>query len=163
VVVSKDDGKTWTKVEGLPAGTPISSITSDPKRPNYIYVGTIHSIYLSRDGGRTWNRTRGTLPLGNYVSILVDPNNTDEIFAASALEADGGVFFSDDAGVKWRRIDSKDMKIPSRRVWAMAFDPQDPNTIFAGSHSSGVYRIARRQDTAEAKAKLEKAAVADGN
>lgn len=159
VVVSKDDGKTWSKVEGLPEGIPISSITSDPKRPNYVYVGTIQSIYLSRDGGRSWNRTRGTLPLGNYVSILIDPNNTDEIFAASALEADGGIFFSDDAGLKWRRVDSKDMKVPSRRVWTMAFDPNDPNTIFAGSHSSGVYKIERRQ---QSTARTEKGSN-DGN
>jgi len=157
VIVSKDDGKTWAKVEGLPERVPISSITSDPKRPNYLYVGTIQAIYASRDGGRTWTRSgRGTLPLGNYASILIDPNNTDEIFAASALEADGGVFYSDDAGVKWRRIDSKDMKVPSRRVWTMAFDPTNPRTIFAGSHSSGVYRIERRQESAAAEAKTAK-------
>jgi photosystem II stability/assembly factor-like uncharacterized protein len=163
VVVSRDDGKTWEKVAGLPDGIPVSSITSDPKRPNYIYVGTTQSIYLSRDGGRTWNRTRGTLPLGNYVSILIDPNNTDEIFAASALEADGGIFYSDDAGKKWRRVDSKDMKLPSRRVWAMAFDPNNSNTIFAGSHSSGVYRIERRHDSTTAKGAMEKPAAAPGN
>ena len=158
VVVSRDDGKTWTKVEGLPEGIPVSSIISDPKRPNYLYVGTVQSIYLSRDGGRTWNRAgRGTLPLGNYVSILIDPNNTDEMFAASALESDGGIFFSDDAGLKWRRVDSKEMKVPSRRVWTMAFDPNDPNTIFAGSHSSGVYRIERQQqESSAAKAVEEK-------
>lgn len=164
VIVSKDDGKTWAKVDGLPAGIPVSSIASDPTRPNYLYAGTIQSIYLSRDGGRTWNRTRGTLPLGNYTSILVNPGNPDEIFAASALESDGGIFFSSDAGMKWKRVDSKDMKVPSRRVWAMAFDPNDANTIFAGSHSSGVYRIHRRQDTAASEAaKAAKPASPDGN
>jgi photosystem II stability/assembly factor-like uncharacterized protein len=163
VIVSKDDGKTWAKVDGLPAGIPVSSITGDPKRPNYLYVGTTQSIYLSRDGGRTWNRTRGTLPLGNYVSILIDPNNTDEIFAASALESDGGIFYSDDAGMKWKRVDSKDMKLPSRRVWTMAFDPTNPRTIFAGSHSSGVYRIERRQESAASETKPAKPVTADGN
>ena len=163
VIVSTDDGKTWSKVQGLPEGIPISSITSDPKRPNNIYVGTTQSIYLSRDGGRSFTRTRGTLPLGNYVSILIDPNNTDEIFAASALESDGGIFYSDDAGVKWRRVDSKEMKVPSRRVWAMAFDPADPKTIFAGSHSSGVYRIERRQEVAADESKTTKPAAIDGN
>jgi photosystem II stability/assembly factor-like uncharacterized protein len=164
VIVSRDDGNTWTKVEGLPEGIPVSSIASDPTRPNYVYVGTTQSIYLSRDGGRTWNRTRGTLPLGNYVSILIDPNNPDEIFAASALEADGGVFYSSDAGMKWKRVDSKDMKVPSRRVWAMAFDPTDSNTIFAGSHSSGVYRIHRKQDMAATdQPKPAKQASVDGN
>jgi len=30
----------------------------------------------------------------------------------------------------------------------MAFDPNDSNRIFAGSHSSGVYRIERKITTA---------------
>jgi photosystem II stability/assembly factor-like uncharacterized protein len=154
VIVSTDDGKTWTKAVGIPDGIPVSSITSDPKRPNYLYVGTMQSFYLSRDGGRTWTRRGGNLPLGNYTSILINPDNTDEIFVSSALESDGGVFFSTDAGMKWKRIDSKDVNLPSRRVWAMAFDPTDHNRIFAGTHSSGVYRIERLQaaDTAGAQA-----------
>jgi hypothetical protein len=60
------------------------------------------------------------------------------------LEADGGIFYSENAGMKWKRVDSKDMKIPSRRVWSMAFDPKNHGLIYAGSHSSGVYRIERR-------------------
>jgi WD40 repeat protein len=117
-----------------------------------MYVGSIHSFYVSRDGGRSWQRKGGGLPLGDYTSILIDPNNPDEIFVSSALESDGGIFYSEDAGNKWKRIDSKDMRIPSRRVWSMTFDPQDPKRIFAGSHSSGVYVIERRMDTAKAGA-----------
>ncbi len=148
LIVSRDDGETWDKVSGIPANIPISSIAADPKRPNYLYVGTIHSLYISRDGGRTWTRRGGNLPLGNYTSILIDPKNTNEIFVSSALENDGGVFYSDDAGMKWKRVDSKEMILPSRRVWMMAFDPTDSNRIYAGSHSSGVYRIERRADSA---------------
>jgi photosystem II stability/assembly factor-like uncharacterized protein len=150
VIVSRDDGKTWEKVNVVPENTPVSSIMTDPKRPNNMYVGSIHSFYVSRDGGRSWQRKGSGLPLGDYTSILIDPNNPDEIFVSSALESDGGIFYSDDAGNKWKRIDSKDMRIPSRRVWSMTFDPQDPKRIFAGSHSSGVYVIERRMDTAKA-------------
>ena len=150
VIVSRDDGKSWTKIDATPAGVPISSIAGDPKRPNYMYIGSINSFYLSRDGGRTWSRRGGGLPLGNYTSIIINPNNTDEIFVSSAIESDGGIFYSDDAGNKWKRLDSKDMKIPSRRVWSMAFDPHDSNRIFAGSHSSGVYVIERKQESAAA-------------
>ena len=147
VIVSRDDGKSWTKIDATPEGVPISSIAGDPKRPNYMYIGSIHSFYLSRDGGRTWSRRGNGLPLGNYTSILINPNNTDEMFVSSAIESDGGIFYSDDAGNKWKRLDSKDMKIPSRRVWSLAFDSHNTNRIFAGSHSSGVYVIERKQES----------------
>lgn len=144
VVVSRDNGKTWTKAGGAPDAVPISSITVDPKRPDYVYVGTSQTFYLSRDNGKTWSRRGGNLPLGNYTSILINPNNNKEIYVSSALEADGGIYFSKDAGANWSRIDSKEMKIPSRRIWSMAFDPTDSNRIFAGTHSSGVYLIERK-------------------
>jgi photosystem II stability/assembly factor-like uncharacterized protein len=151
VIVSRDNGETWEKLGGAPENVPISSIAIDPKRPNYLYVGSIHSLYLSRDGGRTWNRRGGGLPLGNYTSILIDPRNSDEILVSSALENDGGVYYSKDAGQNWKRVDSKDLKLPSRRIWGMAFDPGDADRIYAGSHSSGVYVIDRNVGRAAAE------------
>ena len=147
VLVSRDNGETWKKIgesqKGLPEGIPISSIMVDPKNADNIYVGTSQSFFLSKDGGKTWIRG-GNLPLGNYTSILIDPNNSKEIYTSSALESDGGIFYSDNAGVRWKRIDSKELKLPSHRVWSMIFDPTDSNRIFAGTHSSGVYKIERQ-------------------
>jgi photosystem II stability/assembly factor-like uncharacterized protein len=150
VIVSRDDGRTWVKAGsgGAEDGVPISSIAIDPKNQSNVYVGTSQTLYLSRDGGKTWTRRGGNLPLGNYTSILINPLDSDEIYVSSALESDGGMFYSSDAGVKWRRVDSKEMKLPSRRIWTMAFDPTDPKRIYAGTHSSGVYRIERKPDTA---------------
>jgi photosystem II stability/assembly factor-like uncharacterized protein len=148
VIVSHDSGKTWEKNSQIPQDVPISSITSDPKRPDYIYIGTSQTLYLSRDGGKSWMRRGGNLPLGNYTSILINPNNTDEIFISSALETDGGIYYSKDAGANWKRMDTKDMKLPSRRVWSMIFDPNNPSRIFAATHSSGIYRIDRAPVTA---------------
>jgi len=143
VIVSRDNGATWKKVPGVPEKVPVSSIVFDPKSQENIYVGTTQTLYLSRDGGKNWTRRGGNLPLGDYASILINPRNSKEIFVGSALESDGGIFFSDDMGMNWKRVDSKEMKIPSRRVWSMIFDPTNPNRIFAGTHSSGVYRIER--------------------
>ena len=143
VIISRDNGATWQKVGGVPEGVPISSIAISAKQPENMYIGTSQTFYASRDGGKTWTRRGGNLPLGNYTSILINPRNPDEVYTSSALESDGGIFFSDDAGWNWKRIDSKDMKIASRRVWSMAFDTDDSNRIFAGTHSSGVYRIDR--------------------
>lgn len=152
VMVSRDDGKTWAKAGGAGDGVPVSSINSDPERPDYIYVGTSQTFYASRDGGVTWNRRGGNLPLGNFTSILINPNNTDEIIVSSSLESDGGIFVSTDAGNKWKRIDGKEWNLPSRRVWTMAFDPQDSNRIFAGTHSSGVYKLERNVGSASSGA-----------
>ncbi|MEZ5425992.1 MAG: YCF48-related protein [Pyrinomonadaceae bacterium] len=144
VVVSRDNGVTWQKINGIPERFPISSITVDPQDSQKIYVGTSVSLYLSRDGGKNWDRRGGNLPLGNYTSILVNPRNTNEVYAASSLQSDGGIYFSTDAGWNWTRIDAREMKIPSRRVWGLAFDPVDSNRIFAATHSSGVYVIERQ-------------------
>jgi len=149
VIVSRDDGSTWEKVSGIPQDVPISSIMVDPKRPQNIYVGTTQTFWASRDGGRSWVRRGGNLPLGNFTSILIDPINPDEIFISSALETDGGIYYSKDAGQNWRRVDSKDMKLPSRRVWSMIFDPSNPSRIYAATHSSGIYRIEREPATAK--------------
>lgn len=163
VLVSRDDGKTWAKTGEFPANIPIMSIAGDPKRPNYIYAGTTQTLYLSRDGGRTWIRRGGNLPLGKYTSILINPENTDEIFISSSLESDGGIFFSTDGGMQWKRFDSKETKVPSRRVWGLAFDPETPGRMYAASHSSGIYRIDRLADTAASSTAGDTVSKANGN
>ncbi len=148
VIVSRDKGKTWSKAGGAVDNVPISSIVSDPKRPDYVYVGTIQTLYVTRDGGRTWTRRGGNLSLGNFTSILINPENTNEVIVASAMDTEGGIYISTDAGDRWKRVDTKEMKLPSHRFWSITFDPQDPNRIFAGTHSSGVYKIERSGATA---------------
>ena len=149
VVVSRDSGKTWTKTNGAVDKIPVSSIASDPKRPDYIYVGTIQTFYLSRDNGETWTRRGGNLSVGNFTSILINPNNTDEIILSSAMDTEGGIYISTDAGNRWQRVDTKEMKLPSHRFWSLVFDPHDSNRMFAATHSSGVYKIERSGVIAE--------------
>jgi photosystem II stability/assembly factor-like uncharacterized protein len=147
LLVSRDDGETWQKVAGVPEDAPVTAIAVDPKSPARIYVGTQQTFYISRDGGKSWQRRGGNLPLGNYASILINPRNPDEVIVASALEANGGIYQTSDAGTSWKRVDTKEMNMASRRYWTMTFDPADPNRILVGTHSSGIYRLER---TAEA-------------
>ena len=97
----------------------------DPQRPNYIYVGTKQAFYMSQDGGATWSRRGGNLPFGDFTSILINPRNTDEIFVGNAYqtgEIGGGVYRTMNAGTTWARIDPKENRLPSQRIWALAFD-----------------------------------------
>jgi photosystem II stability/assembly factor-like uncharacterized protein len=141
--VSHDSGATWEKTEGVSNIVPISAIEIDPTNAAKIYVGTVQTFYLSHDGGKTWIRRGGTLPVGNYNSVLINPKNPSEIFAANSLINGGGIFQSLDSGMSWRRIDDGITELPSRRFWSLMLDPTDANRMFAGTHSSGIYRIER--------------------
>lgn len=156
VIVSKDNGATWSKIPTIPDLVPISAIVRNPKKPDYMYIGTTQTFYLSKDGGKSWTRRGGNLPLGNYASILVNPNNGNDVYVASALEVSDGIFYSDNAGWDWKRIDGKDNgSIASRRVWTMMFDPNNPNRLFVGTHSAGIFRVDQVPVTASNEVKDE--------
>ena len=149
LLVTHDSGKTWNQVDGIPRDIPVNTVVQDPQRPDYLYVGTKQALFMSHDGGRSWSRRGGNLPFGDFTSILVNPRNGDEIFAGNAYQvADvgGGVFRSTDAGKTWARIDPKGRRLPSQRIWALAFDAHDQNVLFVGSHSAGVYVVPRTSD-----------------
>lgn len=146
VLVSHDAGKTWQRVSGVPNEAPVNTIAMSVQDPNLIYVGTKQSFYLSRDGGANWNRRGGNLPFGDFTSILINPRNGDEVFVGNAYqtgEIGGGVYRTINGGQTWARIDPKENRLPSQRIWALAFDSRDQNTLFVGSHSAGVYVVPR--------------------
>jgi photosystem II stability/assembly factor-like uncharacterized protein len=152
VLVTRDNGQTWTKLPTIPDLVPVSAIARNPKKPEYVYVGTTQTFYVSKDGGRSWTRRGGNLPLGNYSSILINPKNGNDVYVASALEVSDGIFYSDNAGWDWKRIDSKNnQNIASRRVWSMIFDPTNPNRLLVGTHSSGIYRFEQLPATVTAE------------
>jgi photosystem II stability/assembly factor-like uncharacterized protein len=153
VIVSRDGGQTWRQVEGIPTDAPVNTVMQDPQRPGYIYVGTKQAFYSSHDDGANWSRRGGNLPFGDFTSILINPRNVDEIFVGNAYqngELGGGVYRSVNAGKTWARIDLKEHRLASHRIWSLAFDSQDQNTLFVGSHSAGVYVVPRRSETVSA-------------
>ncbi len=149
LVYSKDSGLTWQVVAAIPNNVPITAIATDAQNPDLVYVGTSQSFYVSRDGGLNFSRRGGGLPIGSYNSILINPNNANEVYAASSAEGRGGIYYSADTGQTWRQLDVKEINLPSRRVWTMAFDPKNTNRILIGTHSSGIFRL--EKDAAEAK------------
>jgi photosystem II stability/assembly factor-like uncharacterized protein len=153
ILVTHDFGKTWTSVEGISHEFPVNVVVQDPQRPEYVYAGTKQAFFMSHDNGVTWTRRGGNLPFGDFTSILINPRNSDEIFVGNAYqtgEIGGGVFRTTNGGVSWARIDPKERRLPSQRIWALAFDAQDQNTLFVGSHSAGVYVVPRTSENLSA-------------
>lgn len=150
VLVSRDGGKSWQRVSGVPTEYPVNTIAVNAQRPNYVYVGTKQAFYMSKDSGANWSRRGGNLPFGDFTSILINPRNGDEIFVGNAYqtgEIGGGVYRTVNAGTTWARIDPKERRLPSQRIWALAFDSRDRNTLFVGSHSAGVYVVPRGSES----------------
>jgi photosystem II stability/assembly factor-like uncharacterized protein len=151
VLMSRDAGQTWQQVSGVPNTSPVNVIVQDPQRASHIYVGTKQAFFMSHDGGEKWSRRGGNLPFGDFTSILINPRNPNEVFVGNAFQngdKGGGVYRSSDGGTTWARIDAQEHRLPSMRIWALALDPHDQNTLFVGSHSAGVYVVPRGAATA---------------
>ncbi len=153
LLLSQDAGKTWRQLDGVPRDVPINTVAQDPQRPDYIYVGTKQTLLVSHDGGKSFKMRGGNLPYGDFTSILINPRNGDEVFVGNAYqisEVGGGVYRTTNAGATWARIDPKGRRLPSQRIWALAFDAHDQNVLFVGSHSAGVYVVPRTGDAVSA-------------
>ena len=149
LLISRDAGKTWSSLEGVPGDVPVNTVAQDPQRPDYIYVGTKQALFVSHDSGKSWKIRGGNLPYGDFTSILINPRNSDEVFVGNAYQVTdvgGGVYRTTNAGLTWARIDPKGGRLPSQRIWALAFDAHDQNVLFVGSHSAGVYVVPRTMD-----------------
>ena len=152
VLVSRDSGETWQQIAVIPSNVPISAIEQDRQKSAHIYVGTKQTLWFSLDGGEKWVRRGGNLPYGDYVSILINPQDSNEIIVGNAYQSggggnvtinSGGVYRSTNAGDTWLRIDPRNAGLPSQRIWALAFDAASPDKIYVGSHSAGIYVVRR--------------------
>ena len=103
--------------------------------PFTICVGTVGSgAWTSADGGDSWRRVRSGLSGESRVYGLgVDPHQPRTVFAG----AEDGVYKSGDGGQSFERLNSPMNKID---VWKIAFDPADPDTIFAGTRPAALFR-----------------------
>jgi photosystem II stability/assembly factor-like uncharacterized protein len=110
-------------------------LASDPNHPNVVYLGTTDGhIFGSTDAGDHWQILgRAGIRLDGLVtSIVVDPRNSNTLFASSWTREPGreggGVFRSDDGGHIWRIAG-----LLHRAVRALVQAPSNPNVLVAGT------------------------------
>jgi photosystem II stability/assembly factor-like uncharacterized protein len=70
---------------------------------------------------------------GAVRALAVHPKNPNVIFAG----VDDGLYRSEDRGEYWERLDSPMNDFP---IWALAIDPADTDTIFAGTRPAALFR-----------------------
>lgn len=128
---STDGGDSWS-----PAGMDSSLVTIgplavDPKNANRVIAGSSTGLYRTDDGGATWNPT--SIVTGSVAAIVFDPNETDIVYASVAGR---GVVKSTDGGATWT---TSNTGLNTTTVNALAIDPSNPRTLYAGTTSS-VYK-----------------------
>jgi photosystem II stability/assembly factor-like uncharacterized protein len=145
--VSADSGETFEKSPmELPyfwelADIRVYSMAVSPHDHRTIYAGSDQGLHISRDNGRTWHRLDFPAEGLQVWSLALDPSNPDVIFAGVKPAA---VFRSTDAGRSWQRLpvgfpERCPIPIGPPRTTAIAIDPTDIRSIWAGAEVGGVF------------------------
>jgi photosystem II stability/assembly factor-like uncharacterized protein len=100
-----------------------------------LLAGTIGSgLWLSPNGGQEWRRVqKGLWSESRVFGLSIHPTQPRTVFAG----ADDGIYRSEDGGQSFERIDSP---MNGYDVWKIAFDPSDPQTVFAGTRPAALFR-----------------------
>ena len=99
---------------------------------------------LATDGGGNWEQFSSGMPrLPVVLALLIDPKDPRKLYANTFY----GVFRTTDGGASWVSINSGlpitpngSVTGPSGTVSSLALDPQQPDTLYAGT-DNGLYSI----------------------
>ncbi len=168
IYVSHDDGKTW-KNKGLKQSEHLSKIIIHPKDPNVLWVaaqgplwskGGDRGLYKTVDGGNTWKKTLGGSEWTGVTDLLIDPENSDILYAATwdrhrtvaAYMGGGpgsGIHKSTDGGETWTKLTNGIPKSNLGKI-GLALSPFNNKVIYAAIEldrkKGGVY-ISKNQGT----------------
>jgi photosystem II stability/assembly factor-like uncharacterized protein len=128
---------------GLPGDCHVPAIAVDPHDPDRVFCGTQEGPYVSADGGASWRRLGFPRTDRQVWAIAVHPRNPRRIYLGTSPL---GVFVSEDDGATWREApsarmpDATEMGAFVNRVMRFAFNPANPDEIYAAMEVRGVMR-----------------------
>jgi photosystem II stability/assembly factor-like uncharacterized protein len=145
-----DGGKTFTNI-GLKETQSIARIVIDPKAPDTVYVASPghlfgpspdRGVYKTIDGGKTWTKIKFVDADTGFTDIVLDPVNTNIIYASSyqrrrigcCFNGGGpasGLWKSVDAGKTWTRLTGNGLPPGTYGRIALDVSRSNPNVVYA--------------------------------
>ncbi len=149
IYVGTDDGNVWNTLDGGANWTKISddlpnrwvtSVVTDPIDANVAYAifsgyrfgENIGQIYRTSDNGGTWEDLSNNLPDVPLNDLIINPQNTDQLFLASDI----GIFESQNGGLNWTILNDN---LPNVPVTDLDFH-NPTQTLVAATYGRGLYR-----------------------
>ncbi len=137
VYKSTDRGNTWDSLN-ISTTENYNKLFIDPANSQTVYV-TIRNegVFKSTDGGEVWiekNKGLNNLNFSSYVSLVINPKNTEEIY----LAADSLLYQSTDGGDNWSLIKPSP---PIHEIRAIALDTSSGTRILIGGSIPGIYEL----------------------
>ena len=112
----------------------------DPHDDNIIYAGTYHLPWKSSNGGKDWFPIKaGMIDDSDVMSIIVDPNNPDNVHATAC----SGIYHSVNGAQTWTKYQG--IPFVFRRTQLIRQDPSNPQILYAGT-TSGLWKTTNEKD-----------------
>lgn len=153
---STDGGKTFKNV-GLRETQTIARVVIDPRNSNIVYVASPghlfgpnaeRGVFKTTDGGSTWINIKFIDENTGFTDIVMDPSNSNVLFAASYQRRRTGCCFNgggagsalwktENAGRTWTKV--TDGGLPSGMFGRIAVDiaRSNPNVVYAQIENDG--------------------------
>lgn len=153
---STDGGKTFTHI-GLRETQTIARIVIDPRNSNVVYVASLghlygpneeRGVYKSVNGGTSWTKSKYVDENTGFTDIVMDPSNSNVLFAASYQRRRTGCCFNgggpgsalwrtDNGGRTWTKLTGNGL--PPGMYGRIAIDMarSDANVMYAQIETDG--------------------------
>ena len=138
--VSVDGGENFKQVNTLGSATSASQIAASPFKAGEIFVSTDHGIWHSTDFGTTFYGLPGST---NAWSIAVgkgkESNDSPALYAAATIDGLNSLYRTDDLGVNWSKLPTKEKALSSASNMVLAADPNVYSQVFVGTNGRGIF------------------------
>ena len=162
VLRTTNGGHSWQALD-VPSPGWWADMAVDPTLPERVYFGCVDNgqpcVRVSPDSGESWQTIQLDNPYpdgwGRTFSVAADPAQAGRVLAGVALYPSGwppntvglgGIYLSQDYGEHWEYITAS---TPISHVNVLAFDPVNPQVVYAGTLNGGLLKSTDSGDTWE--------------